>query len=168
MEGLSGKIPQWSKGLMLRAIQQFFTDKIDPSRPTLEQANQHKLQVATGALLIEMMRMDEETTEQERRTILTALQTQFDLTEEETHHLVELAEAEALDAIDYHQFTSLIKEAFSPEQKEKVIEYLWSVAISDGEVNKHEEYLVRKIAGLINVPHEVFIAAKRRVRDGSN
>jgi len=153
---------------MLRTIQQFFTDKIDPGHGTLHRADHHKLQVATGALLIEMMRMDEDTTEQERQTILTSLQTQFGLTEDETHSLVELAEAEALDAIDYHQFTSLIKEAFSQEQKAKVIEYLWLVAMSDGEVNKHEEYLVRKISGLINVPHEVFIAAKLRARDGGD
>ena len=151
---------------MLDAIQRFFTDKIRPSSEAVDQTDDHKLQVATGALLVEMMRMDEDTTEQERQTIITSLQTKFELTTEETHDLVALAEAEATDAIDYHQFTSLIKQGFSREQKEKVVEYLWLVAMSDGEVNKHEEHLVRRIAGLIDLPHEAFIAAKLRARDG--
>lgn len=151
---------------MLNAIQQFFTDKIRPSQKVLDQADDHKLQVATGALLVEMMRMDDDTTEQERHTIIASLETKFGLTTKETHDLVELSEAEATDAIDYHQFTSLIKEAFSREQKEKVVEYLWRVAMADGAADKHEEYLVRKIAGLIDVPHKAFIAAKLRARDG--
>jgi len=150
---------------MLNTIQRFFTEKIRPSSPAVGQAEDHKLQVATGALMVEMMRMDEDTTEQERQTILASLQSKFGLTTEETHELVELAEAEASDAIDYHQFTSLIKEGFSREQKEKVVEYLWRVAMSDGEVEKHEEYLVRKISGLIGVPHDAFITAKLRARD---
>lgn len=149
---------------MLRAIQDFFSDKIDPGHRTVEKADHHRLQVATGALLIEMTRMDAETTEEERLTIVGSLRTKFDLTSEETRDLMDLAEAEASEAIDYHQFTSLIKTGFSPEQKEKVIEYLWLVAMSDGEVDKHEEYLVRKIAGLIGVPHGPFIAAKQRAR----
>lgn len=149
---------------MLRAIQDFFTDKIDPGHRTVEKADHHRLQVATGALLIEMTRMDAETTEDERQTIVHSLQIKFGLTARETRDLVDLAEAEASEAIDYHQFTSLIKGGFSPEQKEKVIEYLWLVAMSDGEVNKHEEYLVRKIAGLIGVPHKIFIAAKQSAR----
>ena len=151
---------------MLDAIQRFFTDKIRPGSEAVDQTAAHKLQVATGALLVEMMRMDEDTTEQERQTIITSLQTKFELTAEETHDLVALAEAEATDAIDYHQFTSLIKQGFSREQKEKVVEYLWLVAMSDGDLNKYEEHLVRRIAGLIDLPHEAFIAAKIRARDG--
>lgn len=149
---------------MLRAIQDFFANKIDPGHRSVEAGDEHRLRVATGALLIEMTRMDSETTEDERQTTLHALQTKFDLTPQETRDLVDLAEAEASDAIDYHQFTSLIKESFSPEQKEKVIEYLWLVAVADGNLDKHEEYLVRKIAGLIGVPHKAFIAAKQRAR----
>lgn len=149
---------------MLRAIQQFFTDKIDPGHHSIESADSHRLQVATGALLIEMARMDAKTTEDELQTVLDSLRENFDLTAQETRDLLELAETEASEAIDYHQFTSLIKKGFSPEQKEKVIEYLWMVAMSDSGVDKHEEYLVRKIAGLIGVPHRAFIAAKLKAR----
>ena len=98
---------------------------------------------------------------------MTALRNKFDLTPEETHELVELAEAEADDSIDHYQFTSLIKTGFSQEQKQKVVEYLWAVAFADENADKHEEYLVRKIANLIGVSHKEFIEAKLRARDGA-
>ena len=149
---------------MLEAIQQFFAERIDPGHRSIRRADPRKLQIATGALLIEMTRMDEKTTEDERQMIRDSLQTRFDLTAKETRDLQELAEAEAAEAIDYYQFTSLIKTGFSPEQKEKVIENLWMVSMSDGDVDEREEYLVRKIAGLIGVPHEAYITAKLRAR----
>ncbi len=150
---------------MLRAIQRFFDSRIDPGHGDVRQSDRHRLQVATGALLIEMMRTDAEATEGERAVVLAALRSKFDLTDEETRELVKLAEVEARDAIDHYQFTSLIKTAFSREQKCKVVEYLWAVAYADKNVDKHEEYLVRKIAGLIGVSHKEFIEAKLRVRD---
>ena len=68
--------------------------------------------------------------------VVTALRNKFDLTPEETHELVELAEAEADEAIDHYQFTSLIKTGFSQEQKQKVVEYLWAVAFADENVGQ--------------------------------
>ncbi len=152
---------------MLAAIQRFFTSRIDPGHRDVRQTDQHRLQVATGALLVEMMRTDVECTEGERAVVLGALRDKFDLTEDETHQLMDLAEAEADDAIDHYQFTSLIKSGFSQEQKRRVVEYLWAVAYADANVDKHEEYLVRKIANLIGVSHKDFIEAKLRVRDGA-
>lgn len=151
---------------MLRAIQRFFDSRIDPGHRDVRQSDGHRLQVATGALLIEMMRSDAESTENERTVVLAALRSKFDLTEDETRELVELAEAEADDSIDHYQFTSLIKTGFSTEQKEKVVEYLWAVAFADDNADEHEEYLVRKVANLIGVSHKDFIAAKLRARAG--
>lgn len=149
---------------MLATIQRFFKSRIDPGHRDVRPSDQHRLQVATGALLVEMMRTDVECTEAERAVVLGALRDKFDLTEEETRELMALAEAEADDAIDHYQFTSLIKTGFSPEQKRKVVEHLWAVAYADANVDKHEEHLVRKIANLIGVSHKEFIEAKLRVR----
>ncbi|MDX1811364.1 MAG: TerB family tellurite resistance protein, partial [Gammaproteobacteria bacterium] len=62
-----------------------------------------------------------------------------------------------------YEFTSLINNGFSPEEKVKIIELMWQVAYSDKELEKYEEALVRKIADLLYVPHTAFIAAKHRV-----
>jgi uncharacterized tellurite resistance protein B-like protein len=45
------------------------------------------------------------------------------------------------------------------------VELLWRVALSDAELEKHEEHLIRKIANLIHVPHPDFIDAKLRAQE---
>ena len=47
------------------------------------------------------------------------------------------------------------------------MELLWLVAFADGKKDPEEEHLVRKIAGLLHVPHPDFIDAKLRARSES-
>ena len=146
---------------MLNAIKQYFNQNIMPTKDDGQDAT-HTLQLATTALLFEMMRMDDELHAQEQRVIKKSIQEKFELSASETENLLELAQAEAEEATDYHQFTRLINNGFSMEQKVKVIEYLWLIAYADGELDKYEEHLVRKIAELLYVPHQAFIAAKHK------
>lgn len=149
---------------MLDAIRQFFEKNIRGE--TRDDApSEHRLRVATAALLVEMARMSTEVTDEERETIWRAVQDKFSLSAEETRELLRLGEEEARDATDYFQFTSLINDAFSPEQKVRLIEHLWHVAYADGNLHVYEEHLVRKIADLIHVPHKEFIAAKLRAKE---
>ncbi len=145
---------------MLTAIKQFFENHINLKNG--EELSEHALQLATAALLFEVMRMDEEVTEQERETIREILASRFSLTETETRQLIALAEEEAATVTDYYQFTSLINRHFSPKQKGELLEQLWRVAFADGRLDKYEEHLIRKLAELLHVPHTQFIAAKHR------
>ena len=144
---------------MIHRIRQFFDQHLTTSSPG---DTSHRLQLATAALLFEMMRMDEQSHTQEHAVLRRALTQKFNLTPEETEQLVTLAEEEAVQATDYHQFTRLINNGFPMERKIKVIEYLWQVANADGHLDKYEEHLVRKIAELLYVPHQAFIAAKHK------
>ncbi len=152
---------------MLDAIRDFFERRIRPGHEAEEANARHRLQVATAALLIEMMRMDYEIKEEERDTVIRAVRDKFGLTREETDSLLKLAEEEARRATDYYQFTALINREFTSAQKERVIELMWQVAYADGEIDKYEDHLVRKIADLLYVPHSAFIAAKHRARVAS-
>ena len=60
----------------------------------------------------------------ERHAVNAAIQSRFALTTEETAMLLRLAQAEADEAADYYQFTALINQHYSAEQKEQVVEYL--------------------------------------------
>lgn len=148
--------------VMLKGIKQFF-DKHFGEEPASGEDAEHALRLATAALLIEMMRMDYEVRDAERETVMAALGRKFDLSEDETAELLRLAEEEAGQATDYYQFTSLINQGFPLERKIKVVEHLWEVAYADGELNKYEEHMVRRIAELLYVPHKDFMAAKHRV-----
>jgi len=147
---------------MLSAIKNFFEQNILSEE---DSDLDHQLKLATAALLIEMMLQDDQVHDNEIETVKNALRERFDLTDDECHTLFELAEEEAEDAVDYHQFTSLIARKFTQTQKIKVIELLWSVAYADSHLDSLEEHMVRKIADLIYVSHKDFIKTKHKIQD---
>jgi uncharacterized tellurite resistance protein B-like protein len=125
----------------------------------------HALRLATAALLVEVMRIDAETSDTERVTVQRAIREKFGLSEAETSALVALAEEEMRQATDYYQFTSLINQRFTQAQKERVLEMMWRVAYADAAIDAHEQHLMRKIAALLHLPDSAYIAAKLRARD---
>ena len=145
---------------MIKAIKQFFDQNISPD---VQIDNDHRLKLATAALLIEMMKQDGETKEEEIEALKRALQTKFALSEKETHELIELASEEARQSADFYQFTSLIHEHFPPVKKIKIVEYLWMIAYADNYLDAHEEHMIRRIAELLYVSHQDFIKAKHKV-----
>jgi uncharacterized tellurite resistance protein B-like protein len=146
---------------MLDSIRKFFNENVCASSEE-QSATEHRLRLATAALLIEMMLQDDAEAEQEKQAVMTALREKFKLTLSETDELYELACKERKQATDYHQFTSLIAAHFSQSQKIRIIEYLWSVAYADGVLDKYEEHMVRRIADLIHVSHKDFLQAKHK------
>lgn len=149
---------------MLGTIKQFF-DKHIGLRPAMPASDsEQRLRIATSAILIEMTRADFEVTPEELASVAKALETTFTISPAETQELLRLAEQEAQHATDFYQFTSLINRSFNAEEKTQIIELMWQVAYADGRADKYEDHLVRKIAGLLHVPHREFIAAKQRAR----
>ncbi|MDI1278355.1 TerB family tellurite resistance protein [Methylobacter sp.] len=146
---------------MLNQIKLFFTQHIalSASENTLEE----KLQLATVVLFLEMMYMDDKVDPKEQDVILSLVHQNFSLTAEQATSLIELAEQQRKQATDYFQFTSLINKEYSLEQKVRLIESLWKIAFIDGVLDMNEEYLVRKIADLLHVPHTAFIMAKNQL-----
>jgi uncharacterized tellurite resistance protein B-like protein len=147
---------------MLNKIRSFFEKKIAPEA---DDEGDQKLRLAAAALLVEMARQDDQVDCVEISAIKHALRTQFELEADECDELLALAEKEVADAVDYYQFTSLVSKQFTPEQKIKIIELLWSVAHADAKLDALEEHMVRKIADLIHVSQKDFIKAKHRVQD---
>jgi uncharacterized tellurite resistance protein B-like protein len=123
-----------------------------------------RLHLAATALLVEMMRVDQQIKPEEQATLVAGVRSTFGLSEHETSELIQLAEQEADDATSYHTFTSLINKGFSKQQKISVVELLWEIAYADFELEMYEEHLVRKLSDLLYVSHSDFIAAKLRVQ----
>ena len=106
---------------MIAGIRYFFNLIIAPGAAQPGAASQHALQVATAALLLEMMRMDSSITAAEAASVTRTLQTRFGLDSAQVDTLMALAAEEARLATDYFQFTSLINRSFSSEQKVQVV-----------------------------------------------
>jgi len=151
---------------VVQAIQAFFEKHIKRTQAPGSASTHNPLHVATAALLVEMMRMDGEATDDERGRVVAALEKKFDLPAAEIEELLQLAEGEAKEATDYFRFAQLIKNHFNAKERVRLVEFLWVVAYADGELHRHEEHLVRKIADLLHVSHRAFIAAKLRAQKG--
>jgi uncharacterized tellurite resistance protein B-like protein len=151
---------------MLKRIKSFFDEHLMLESDAGKEDPDHALRLGVAALLLEMTHMDGEVRPEQRAAVEKAVRTCFDLTEPETNELLDLAEAERANSTDYFQFTSLINGAYTPKQKERLVETLWRVAYSNEVLHHYEEYLVRKVADLLHVPHRAFIGAKHRAGGG--
>ena len=126
---------------------------------------EHGYHLATAALLVEIMRADYAVRAGEREAVLRALAAVFDdLSVDETRKLLARAEEHAEDATSLYEFTRVVNREFDHDQKAHVVELLWRVAYADGDLDKYEEHLVRRIADLMHIPHSVFIRMKHRAR----
>ncbi len=153
---------------MLQSIRRFFEERVAPQAAESSPGDRERgLRLAAAALLFEVVRADLEIKDEERTVARAAIQGTFGLSREETDELMRLAEEQSREATSLYEFTHLIDEAFTPEQKKRVVELLWLVAFADAEKHAHEEQLVRRIAGLLHVPHPDFIDAKIRARSES-
>lgn len=152
---------------MLGSIQDFFRRQIEPKLADPDSAGDSGLQLATAALLVEMMRMDRDILEAERASVVATLTREFGVEASALDELLALAEAEAREATDYFQFTSLINRSASAVQKVRIIESMWRVAFADGHLDDHEAHLMKKVAGLLHIPHADYVMAKTRARDSA-
>ena len=152
---------------MIDKIRDLFQRKVAPLAAEPTPAGEHALRLATAALLFEVVRADGSVTAEERSVMQAAVQSTFDLDAEETRELTELAETASRTAVSLFEFTRVVDESFTPEQKKRVVELLWLIAFADTRKDPLEEHLVRQIAGLLHVPHPDFIDAKIRARDGN-
>ena len=150
---------------MLKAIRDFFEQHIGATAAPADETRH--LQLATAALLVEVVRGDGGIASSEREALLTAIGAKFALAPAEAAQLIDLAEQEIGLANDYYQFTSLINRSFSQPQKLRVVELMWQVAYADTTLSAHEQHVLRKVAELLHVPHGDYIAAKMRARDAT-
>ncbi len=147
---------------MIGSIREFFDRFIQPATSETESAAR-RLQLATAALLMEMVRADFESGTDEQAAVESLLRRHFDLTDAEARELRALGDAEAHQATSLYEFTRLLDEHLDVQEKEAVLELLWKVALADRHLDKYEEYLVRKVADLLHLSHSQFIRTKHRV-----
>ena len=150
---------------MIEKLQQMLRKRLGHEEVSRNDDDQ-ELQLATATLLMEAARADNRITEEERQNIRRQIEKHYALSPELTLEIAASAERKAQHATSLYPFTRLINRACSPEEKVRIIGMLWRVTCSDGYVDKYEEYLVRKIADLLYVPHREFIRMKLAVIDG--
>jgi uncharacterized tellurite resistance protein B-like protein len=151
--------------VVLESIRRFFQERVVvPAGAAASEPREQALRLAAAALLFEVVRADADVKPEERTVMRTAIQSAFGLADAEAQELMHLAEEESRGASSLFEFTHLVDKGFSAQQKKRLVELLWMVSFADTEKHAGEEQLVRRIAGLLHVPHPDFIDAKIRAR----
>lgn len=148
---------------MIERIRTFFHDRI-LERDAPGVTGEHAVRCATAALLVEVMVTDRRLDAAEIERIPALLRRRFQIADAEARELLALARQEVEESTSLYQFTALINEHFSAADKYGLVRSLWEVAYADGELDKHEEALIRHIAELIHLPHVRFIKARNEAR----
>ncbi|MGD9538937.1 MAG: TerB family tellurite resistance protein [Alphaproteobacteria bacterium] len=143
---------------MIKRVLDFLTGQEEPAA----EAGPGELELAVAALLVEAARMDQSFDAAERATIERLLAQKFHLAPQEVARLIEAAERSVERSAQLFPFTREICRRMSPEGQVRFVEMLWKVAYADGELDPHEDMLVRRVAGLINVSDRERQLARRR------
>lgn len=150
---------------MLNSIKAYFEAKLNKNDESDGELSTSSSNLASAALLIEVMKSDHELDQRESDEFMALLQSSLNIPAEELEAMRELAEAQASQATSLYEFTRLINDEYDYDEKLRLIENMWRIAFSDDELDKYEEHLIRKVSELIYVSHSDFIRLKLKVRE---
>ncbi|RYY03206.1 MAG: TerB family tellurite resistance protein [Gammaproteobacteria bacterium] len=145
---------------MLSKISAFFERHLQPAGGVSAPLSHSQKQLAVAALLIEVAMADHVFDAREMVSLQQHLKQKFDITDMQISELIELAKDETAEATSLHQFTTLVHQHCTPQEKFELLVSMWELAFADSELNKYEEYVIRKVADLIYVSHTEFVRAK--------
>ena len=150
---------------MLNSIKAYFEAKLNTNDESDGELSTSSSNLASAALLIEVMKSDHELDHRESDEFMALMQSSLNIPAEELEAMRELAEAQASQATSLYEFTRLINDEYDYDEKLRLIENMWRIAFSDDELDKYEEHLIRKVSELIYVSHSDFIRLKLKVRE---
>lgn len=130
-----------------------------------EEIETHDIKHAAAALMVEVMVADHDWDDMERQKITDLMVGNLDLTEAEAKDILQEATSKQQSANDLYQFTSVVNEQYDNDQKFELLKQLWIVAYADGQVDRYEEHMIRKLSDLLHLAHSQFIRAKILARD---
>lgn len=109
------------------------------------------LRMATAVLMLDVARADYVFAESEFDRVLKLIEVHFALTPEEAAALVNMADDKAENLTSLHEFTQLLHQYLSEDEKARIVSLLWQIAYADGQLDKYEDSLVLKISDLLHV-----------------
>ncbi|MBJ2138347.1 TerB family tellurite resistance protein [Paraglaciecola chathamensis] len=142
---------------MLSKLVNWFEEK---TRQDEQAGRENSHEVATAVLLYELMRADGDFSAEEQSAYEHILRTRFTLDDAQLTELLDLTKDKAAEAVDFSQFTRVINDTCTPEQRRGIIDGLWKIAYADDVLDPEEEHMIRRVADLLYVSHSQFIQSK--------
>ena len=116
--------------------------------------------IAAGVLMLEIARADDEIDDLEKEVVIEGVKNILHKTNHEINENFNKVIAVVEESVSFFEFTSLINDSCSRKEKYDLLVILWKVAYADGQLDKYEEYYIRKIKDLLYLSQSDFIKAK--------
>jgi uncharacterized tellurite resistance protein B-like protein len=138
------------------------TNEIDHG--SSEKDDFERIQLATCIILLEVAKSDDDFSSIEKTTLTSILKKRFDLSTDAVEELLKIADKKREESIDIWQFTNLINQNYTQEEKKKIVEAAWKIIYADEKLDKYEDHFVHKLAKLLQLKHADLIEAKLKVK----
>ena len=130
-----------------------------------EPAVDNSVLLSAISLMIEVSLADEIMDVSELETLKNVLLEEFDVEEADLENLISDAKKNQNSSTSLYEFTRKINDEYEFDDKKNLILSMWKIAYADGNIDKYEEYVIRKVSDLIYISHEEFIKAKMEVKN---
>ena len=139
----------------------------EPARPRyVFDETDHR--VAAAGLLVHAMNVDGVESPAEKARVTALLQERFSLDEDETRALLAAAGERNRDALDFNDFTGVVKRAYNIEGRQRIIEMMWEIVFADGLLHEFEDNLVWRVAEALDVPGPARTTIRSKVAAQNN
>ncbi len=129
-----------------------------------DKVDTENLELLSG-LMIEAAYTDGQIDEIEINKIKLTLINIFEEDPKEVDLILEKALKNKNNTKSLHYYTSLINKNFSDYKKLLLIEALWEIVLSDGEIHDYETNLIRRLSGLLYISDVSSGNARKRALD---
>ncbi len=126
-----------------------------------------RIQIASCVILLEVAKFDFDFSSIEKETTKAILKNEFAIPEDAIEDLMKISEEKREDSVDLWEFTNVINQNFSREEKIKIIEAAWKIIYADDKLDKYENHYAHVLADLLRLRHDELIDAKLNILYGN-
>ncbi|MEC7929333.1 MAG: TerB family tellurite resistance protein [Pseudomonadota bacterium] len=148
---------------MINKIKELIT-KFGNKEKIEEESVLSQLNNACAALLVEIAFADKDFDETEKASLKLTLMETYAIEEADIDEIIKDAENTIAESTSLYGYTRIVNDEFEYDDKLSLLKNLWKVAYADGNLDKYEEHLLRKISDLIHISHSDYINIKLEVR----
>jgi uncharacterized tellurite resistance protein B-like protein len=126
---------------------------------------QKKIEIATCALFYEMAKADEDFSDDEHEMIISFMKEKFNLGDDEVKKLMFQTEARIKQSVSIYEFTTLLDQNFSKDEKLELMRNLWRLIYTDKKLDKYEDNLIKRIGDMLKLEHKEVIESKLFIKE---
>ena len=120
------------------------------------------VKLASAALLARAAWLDGKLDAAEATALNRLMVERFSINETEAREIVTEATEDVDNGNDIYKYTKVVRNSFDNAERVALMEMLWQIVYSDGELHDFEATLMRRLAGLLYVDDRESGAARKR------